>query len=369
MGNAIQTINPPSGESRKHKRILLILLPFWTPSIPPLGISLMKALLQEYGFQVKNHDANMDFEFREIYEQYFSIIRSVIPAYKQGNFFNIGMDVMRNHMMAHINYTDEEQYKDLIKRIIYQHYFCDIEDEKVDGLIDVLDRYYALLKDFIHNYIRDYDPQLIGLSVFSGNLASSIFCFREIKKINPEIETVMGGGTFSMEMAKDNPNFARFLKNEGHNVDKIFIGEGDLLFLRFLEGHLDPDKKIYQLSDLSEKNLGVDELPVPDFSDLNMSMYPQIGYWTSRSCPYQCSFCSETIYWGRYRKKEAVKMVNDLKALSTKFNSQVFMMGDSLLNPVIDKLATEMIHQNAKIYYDGYLRTDPPVTKLENTMK
>ncbi len=356
-------------KSKKDDKILLMLLPFWTPSIPPLGISLMKALLQEHGFKVKTHDANMDVEFREIYEGYFAIIRAVVPAYKQGNFFNIGMDVMRNQMMAHINYTSEEDYKDLIERIIYQHYYCDISAEQVQALIDVLDDYYDRLKTFLHNYIETYDPQIIGLSVFSGNLASSIFCFREIKKVNPEIETVMGGGTFSMEMAKDNPNFARFLKKEGKYVNKIFIGEGDLLFLRYLEGELDPLQKIYQLNDLSEKNLTVEEIPIPDFADLNMKRYPQIGYWTSRSCPYQCSFCSETIYWGRYRKKEAPKMVNDLQQLSKQYGSQVFMMGDSLLNPVIDKLANEMIKQNVKLYYDGYLRTDPPVAKIENAMK
>jgi radical SAM superfamily enzyme YgiQ (UPF0313 family) len=178
----------------------------------------------------------------------------------------------------------------------------------------------------------------------------------------------MGGGTFSMELCIDNPNFERLLKKEGDNIDKFFIGEADLLFLKYLQGELDVSKKLYKLSDLEGKNLNVSEIPIPDFGDLNMDMYPQIGYWTSRSCPFQCSFCSETIYWGTYRKKGAEKMVADLKFLSEKNGSQVFMMGDSLLNPVMDQLAKEMIKQNVSIYYDGYLRTDPPVCKQENTM-
>lgn len=350
------------------KKISLLLLPFWTPSIPPLGISLMKALLQENGFNVRTHDANMDLEFREIYVDYFNVIKTVVPAYKQGNFFNIGMDVMRNQMLAHINYEDLGKYKSLIKKVIHLHYYCEISDLYTNKLIKILDNYYALLKQFIHDHIHIYQPHVVGLSVFSGNLASAIFCFREIKKINRKIETIMGGGTFSMELATDNPNFERLLKKEGNNIDKFFVGEADLLFLKYLQGELDASKKIYKLSDLNGKNLNVSEIPLPDFSDLDMDKYPQIGYWTSRSCPFQCSFCSETIYWGNYRKKGAEKMVSDLKELSHKNGSQVFMMGDSLLNPVIDPLAKEILKQKVSIYYDGYLRTDPPVCKLENTL-
>jgi radical SAM superfamily enzyme YgiQ (UPF0313 family) len=352
----------------ENTKILLLSLPFWTPSIPPLGISLLKSLLQENGFQVDTHDANMDTEFREIYGDYFAVIKSVVPAYKQGNFFNIGMDVMRNQMMAHLNYTDPDQYKRFIKEVIYLFYYCQIDEKNINKLIRILDDYYILLREFIHAYIRKFSPTTVGLSVFSGNLASSIFCFREIKKIDPTIETIMGGGTFSMELAIKNPNFERLLAKEGANIDKFFVGEADLLTLRYFQGKLDRSKKVYQLSELGEKNLTVSDVPIPDFSDLNIDKYPQIGYWTARSCPYQCSFCSETIYWGTYRKKEAEKMVEDMKILSKRHTSQIFMMGDSLLNPVIDNLAKEMIRQSPSIYYDGYLRADPPVCKIENTL-
>lgn len=356
-------------DQRDNNRVLLLLLPFWTPSIPPLGISILKALLEKNEFDVKTHDANMDITFREVYFEYFAIVKSVVPAYKQGNFFNIGMDVMRNQMMAHINHQSKDEYKALLKEIIHLHYYCEIGDSEVDSLIAVMDDFYNRLRDFITSYIEGYKPKVIGLSVFSGNLGAAIYCFRVIKEIDPSIETVMGGGTFSMELCIDNPNFARLLETDGSNIDKIFVGESDLLFLRYLQGKLDPEQKIYQLKDLKEKNVEVDDLPIPNFDDLDLEKYPQIGYWTSRSCPYQCSFCSETIYWGRYRKKEANKMVNDLRYLSEKYESQIFMMGDSLLNPVIDKLANEVIDQKANFFYDGYLRTDPPVTKMDNTLR
>jgi radical SAM superfamily enzyme YgiQ (UPF0313 family) len=359
---------PYEGDNVGDHQILLISLPFWSPAIPPLGISLLKALLQENGFKVNTHDANMDDEFREVYGEYFAVIKGCVPAYKQGNFFNVGMDVMRNQMLAHINYTDPIKYRQLVRRIIYAYYYCDIDDDNTEKLIAILDEFYIFLKDFITKYIMEYTPSIVGLSVFSGNLASSIFCFREIKKIDPRIETVMGGGTFSMELGIGNPNFARLLEKDGCNIDKIFVGEADLLFLRYVQGGLDASQKIYQLSSLNEKNLTVSNLPIPDFSDLDMDKYPQIGYWTSRSCPFQCSFCSETIYWGTYRKKNAQKMVEDMVILSKRNNSQIFMMGDSLLNPIIDSLAKEIADQKVELYYDGYLRADPPVCKPENAL-
>jgi hypothetical protein len=46
-------------ESRRdesNKTILLMLLPFWTPLIPPLGISCLKSFLISKGYKVKNYD-------------------------------------------------------------------------------------------------------------------------------------------------------------------------------------------------------------------------------------------------------------------------------------------------------------------------
>jgi radical SAM superfamily enzyme YgiQ (UPF0313 family) len=352
----------------KKKKLLLMLLPFWTPSIPPLGISIMKSLLGEHGHDVRTHDANMDIEFRALYDSYFRVVREVVPAYKRGNFFNIGMDVMRNHMMAHINSPDQEQYNDLIKQIFFLHYYCTIDQSPIDQLKEILNEYYRRLNDFIVQNIAEFDPDIFGLSVFSGNLASSVFAFRVVKLIRPSIVTVMGGGTFSMELCKDNPNFERLLSTEGNNIDKIFIGEADYLFLQYVQGELDDNKKVYDGTDLKGKP-EMARIPIPNFSDLDLEKYPQLGYWTARSCPYQCSFCSETIYWGRYRKKEAKQMVREMATLHERHKGQVFMMGDSLLNPVIDSLTEEIAKSGAALYFDGYLRTDPPVCDEENTMK
>jgi hypothetical protein len=75
-------------------KILLILLPYWTPQVPPLGISCLKSYLRPYGYDVKTADANVENEARTIYNEYFDIIRDCVAEEKRGNFYNIGHEVM-----------------------------------------------------------------------------------------------------------------------------------------------------------------------------------------------------------------------------------------------------------------------------------
>ena len=53
-------------------KILLGLLPFWTPLIPPLGISCLKSYLQKRGYQIKTIDVNIEEPFADIYHNYFN---------------------------------------------------------------------------------------------------------------------------------------------------------------------------------------------------------------------------------------------------------------------------------------------------------
>lgn len=355
--------------NRPAKKIVLALLPYWTPLIPPLGITCLKSHLELEGFDVATADANMENVFRELYHQYFEIVKSNVPPNKRGNFFNIGMEFMRNHMMAHLNATDRGAYADLIGIVFYQSYYCEISREGIDRLTAIVEDLYEKLTSYVMSLMKKHNPDVLGLSTFSGTLPASLHAFKVVKENFPHVTTVMGGGTFSMELAINNPNFNRLLERADY-IDKFIVGEGETLFLKFLKGELPADKRVYTLQDVAKaESVEVNHSILPDFSDLDVSLYPQLGSWTSRSCPYQCSFCSETIHWGVYRKKTPAKIVQELKELHLRHKVNLFLFGDSLLNIVIEGLAGEVIQQNLPLYWDGYLRTDPPVCKIENVKK
>lgn len=351
-----------------EQTILLALLPFWTPSIPPLGISCLKSHLSKHGFHVVTRDANMVPAFREIYDMYFKTVEAFVPKYKRGNFFNIGMEVMRNHLMAHLHREDEDAYVKLVKNIFFQTFYSHINSLQVKKLNHILDQFYSRLDNYISELLLEVKPTVFGLSVFSGTLPASMFAFKLTKEKYPHIRTVMGGGTFSMELHQGAPNFAYFLEKAPY-IDKVFIGEGENLFLSYLQGKLPEDQRVYTLKDISNGNIDVQSVEVPDFKDFDLQAYPQLGAWSSRSCPFQCSFCSETVHWGKYRKKTPRQIVKELKALYNSYGNQVFMMGDSLLNIVVDGIASEFMNEDVALYWDGYLRADPPVCDVENAFR
>jgi radical SAM superfamily enzyme YgiQ (UPF0313 family) len=100
-----------------------------------------------------------------------------------------------------------------------------------------------------------------------------------------------------------------------------------------------------------------------------MSHYTQLASYTSRSCPFQCGFCAETVNWGKYRKKDAARVVEELHKLYKLHGSQLYLMCDSLLNPIVDDLSRELRTADTPIYWDGYLRADKHACDPDNTFR
>jgi radical SAM superfamily enzyme YgiQ (UPF0313 family) len=351
-----------------QKKILLVLLPFWNPLTPPLGISCLKTYLQQKGFNVKAVDVNIEVEFRKAYSDYFRILSEGLPRNKQGCVYYIGNEVLRNHLMAHINREDEDEYLQLVRVIINRTFYEDIEKCQVFKLNELINEFYNRLNDYFLDLLNKEKPGILGLSVYSDTLPASLFIFKLTREKYPHIKTVMGGGVFADQLAIGSPNMETFLQKTKEYIDKIIIGEGEILFSKFLQGELPGSQRVYQLADLKGEVLDISSQPITDFSDFNIPKYPLMASYSSRSCPHRCRFCSETTQWGKYRSKSPGILVDQLVELYKKYNKQLFLFGDSLLNPGIDRLAKELLKREAVIYWDGYLRAEKPVGNPDNTL-
>jgi radical SAM superfamily enzyme YgiQ (UPF0313 family) len=349
-----------------QKKILLAVLPFWDPLIPPMGISCLKSFLEKHGCCVKIVDANIEKELKEIYDQYFEVLKKFIPPDKRSNFYNIGKDVLRNHMMAHLHYEDEEDYIRLVKTVVYQTFFCNIDKPQVLEFNRVLALFFTRLSHYFLRLLNKEKPDVVGISVFKGTLPASLFAFRLTKKHFPETRTVMGGGIFADQLAPGSPDWELFLERTPY-IDKIFIGEGELLFLTYLRGELPESQKVFTLKDINGEIPDISSAPIPDFSDFQLQYYPYLASYTSRGCPFQCTFCSETVRWRKYRKKSPQQVVEELITLYKTHGSQLFLMSDSLLNPVITDLSREIKNSGISVYWDGYLRVDKHTCDPEMT--
>ncbi len=350
-----------------NRKIMLTVMPFWAPLTPPLGISCLKGFLEMNGYSVKTVDANVVPELWKYHGEYLSVLSKFIDEEKRGNFYMVGYDVFMNHLMAHINNDDVIKYRDLVKILISKNFFFNIDDEQTSKLLEVVERFYESFSAYLDSLLKEEVPAVFGVTVYNSNLAPALFAFKFVKERYPDVITIMGGGVFADQLSIESENLKLFLGKTPY-IDKILIGEGELLLLKLLKGELPDNKKVYTLNDINGEYLELSKANIPDFSDFNLETYPQLATYTSRSCSYQCSFCSETVQWGRYRKKNMKQVADELTMLYEKYGRQLFLLGDSLINHVVMDLADELIKRDLSIYWDAYIRADIPVCDIENTL-
>jgi radical SAM superfamily enzyme YgiQ (UPF0313 family) len=350
----------------KNETILLVLMPFWTPLIPPLGIACLKGYLEKSGYKVKTVDVNVELEAREYYEGYFETLKTMIPGQSRNNYYNTGRELLRNHQMAQNNHTDEAAYNRLVKEMVHKTYYTEITDVQAQRLSGILADYNRWQEEYFRVLLEREKPAVLGISVYNGTLPGSIEAFRLTRREYPHIRTVMGGGVFADQLRPGAPGWERFLEVTRGDIDTIIVGEGELLFHRYLEGEIPGVKRVLTREDIDGRHMDLETAEIPDVSDNRMENYPYQVSYTSRSCPYQCSFCSETVQWGRYRKKPAERIAAELKEQYRRHGNQLFLMCDSLINPVITPLAETLIKEEESYYWESCIRADKEVCSPEN---
>ncbi|MCP4215592.1 MAG: radical SAM protein [bacterium] len=352
----------------KLEKVLLAHLPFWDPLVPPMGIAAIKSFIAKHGYKVKTCDLNVEKKLNQLYNSYFDVFSKYIPEDKRGNFFNIGHDVMHNHMMAHINYTDEEEYLELVKILIDTIFFNDASREQVLEHTAVVREIYRELEDYFLDLFEKEQPDVLGLTVYKATLPAALFVFQLAKEKVPGIKTVMGGGIFADTMTPDSPNMNLFLEKTRNTVDKIMIGKGERFFLKFLRNQLPPSQRVFTMKDLEDENIEPFASDIPDLSDLDPGKYPYLVASGSKSCPYKCTFCNSSLFYGEYLKRPAEQSAAQMTELYETYGCRMFFMSDALLNPTISELSDQLIEAGHALYFDGYFRVDEETTSRDNTL-
>lgn len=347
-----QSARPPA---QKHS-VLLIKPPFFSPWTPPLGIAILKTYLEKEGHTVKCYDFNTDPLLWGTHHKYFKVLQGLENVSIHDGYSKLWY-IINAHMLAYMNGATAAACARVLETII--PFYGIRYDRKVsEPLIAIVEKYFTRLDELIEqtNYA---DFSVVGTSTYTTSLASSLFILKKIKKRRPAIMTVMGGGVFNDDLALGSDNLDTLIE-EYPCVDHVVLGEGELLFLKLLQGELS-GQRIISRAEISGQTLNIKDVPSPDFGDFDLSSYYHLTLEGGRSCPFQCSFCSETVQWGTYRKKPMVAFAEQLHELAEKYNNNYFFMGDSLMNPYIGELANALLNKEIKIFYDGYLRADKPI--------
>lgn len=209
------------------------------------------------------------------------------------------------------------------------------KDNKVKILDCVKDK--ILPEDFAKILAKE-KPDLVGLTVFSSDLVVTKEYLESVKKSNGKIITVIGGPHPSA-MPKECFDFYQNL------LDFAFVGEAELGFpvlIKLLEKRKTPlaldlkkipglvwKKDSKEIVNKPEYPMDLDKLGFPSWDLIKPETYPHapIGGFarrfpvayilTSRSCPFQCTFCAaKSIHGSTFRRKSLPEVLKEVKYLT-----------------------------------------------------
>lgn len=203
--------------------------------------------------------------------------------------------------------------------------------------------YDLVLKEFtikdpalnIVTELYELKPDVIGFSCYIWNIEQTIPVIRMLKKINPELNIVLGGPEVSYDV--------EYWFERIPEVDFIVIGEGEETFKHLLH-EIERTEKYHLVFGLAYRDrhgqvvvnpprpkLSLDQIPSPfRFEEDLPNLSKRITYVeTSRGCPFSCQFCLSSIevgvrYFNIERMKEEIKFLINNGARLIKFVDRTF---------------------------------------------
>ncbi len=165
--------------------------------------------------------------------------------------------------------------------------------------------------------VRDFEPDILAYSVMSPDAKDYIEINRQLKKETSAF-SVFGGihPTF----------FHDYIHEDG--VDAICVGEGDLSVGDLLDTF--STSAMYDTANMHFRENGqvkknpinrlvdeLDELPIPDKGLIYDKSYfirelPIRGFFTTRGCPYKCTYCFNHAFNEMYRGKGQVVRIKSV---------------------------------------------------------
>ena len=222
---------------------------------------------------------------------------------------------------------------------------------------EIVEKYKNKIEHFIEDSaLRETGkivPDVIGVSMnftTQGPMGKQII--EQLKKLWPEALVVIGGNyaTNNVPILLSHPD-----------VDYVCKGEAELAFPIFLDkmsqGKEVELKGFYSKKDIEKKNSltqncdysqNIDELPFPDWDVIDVKHYQtgrakhkrefltaddskNFSIFTSRGCPYHCTFCaSYTVHGRKMRYRSTANVVGEMKEIYERFGSTVFIPQDDL---------------------------------------
>jgi len=195
--------------------------------------------------------------------------------------------------------------------------------------------------------IREYEPDVLGLSALSLETAELHKITAAAKQNDPGIKVVIGGPhatTFHDHVLLDS------------NVDYAVVGEGEVTFVELLDVLRDGSDASEILGVASRRDgqlyfaghrpfeEDLDSIPIPAWDLIDIPPYskamsmngfiaekPYAGLFTSRACPYRCIYCHR-IFGKKFRAQSTERVLEEIELLHHKFGVRELHIYDDIFN-------------------------------------
>lgn len=285
---------------RAKKNILLIHMPQWNISQPPMGIAYVGSYLRFAGYQVTCRDLSIE-------------MFDALPEQKK-------------YLMS----DSGEQYLWIEK-----------------------DKYYAQIHEHVEEFIQlwakeiiEAKPDAIGFTALISNIFPTEEIIKLIRPALPEVKIIVGGPLVTRyDSGYDD------IQNEF--IDFVVTDEGEETCLDLLDNIFFRKEPFNAIEGLLYKESGqtvdtgprkliddISTLPFPAYCDFNTEMYAEtaIPILGSRGCIFACTFCSETVFWKRFRYRKAENIADEMEHQLQNFKTNYFYIVDSLINGNMQEL-------------------------------
>jgi ribosomal peptide maturation radical SAM protein 1 len=286
---------------------LLIVPPFQDLNRPSLGVHILQACARAAGMQVSVLYANLAFAAMIGEEAYDALGASTASLAGERLFASAA-------------------------------YGRAAPDESTPPDDAALAAHAAVWAKWIADEVSAHDFRVVGCSTMFQQTSASVALLERIKRLRPDVVTVIGGANCEGEMAEGIASLSSAL-------DFIFSGESETSFIRFLQGLLAGSLPATRIVE-GEVCQDLDALPTPAYGEY----YDQLRYWlptsaaaqevlvpaeSSRGCwwgqKHHCTFCGLNGQAIGFRQKSPDRVIAELRALLQDSPSRQIVMADNIM--------------------------------------
>jgi anaerobic magnesium-protoporphyrin IX monomethyl ester cyclase len=238
--------------------------------------------------------------------------------------------------------------------------------------VDVFDTTFSSREE-LFKHLRTEKPSVLGVYanlMTRSNVVETLSVAREAGWT-----TVVGGpepGAYSLEYLQAGANFVVAGEGEITMEDLLLAirsGETNLSKIAGLS-YLDADGNLCQNPPRGQiQNLDLQPWPARDAIDLHRYVETwrthhgtgSVNFITARGCPFRCNWCSHQVYGQSHRRRDPIKVVDEVEWLLGEYNPDIVWVSDDVFtinHAWLRSYAAEMKRRGIRIPFECISRAD-----------